>query len=284
MRNKILLIDGSCLLFRMFFGLPGRIVDLNGNPIHAVVGFVGTLLKITEIFKPSHLLVVFDTETSLSRKEIDSDYKNNRIKDWSNYPSDKNPYTQLPNIFQALNFLNWKFYEVPNVEADDIIAAYVRRCVGDDEIIIVSNDSDLMQLIGGNIKLYYPYGKRSTLYTEIEVEKKYGIKPEMIPDFKALVGDRTDNIRGVNGIGGKTARNLLVNFGKIEDILADLNNVRPEGLKMKIQSNRELLLKNLSIIRLEKDMELPYQMTDLKIANTLCKRKTMEILREINII
>jgi len=284
MKNKILLIDGSCILFRMFFGLPNRIVDSNGNPIHAVVGFVGTLLKITDIFKPTHLLVVFDTETSLSRKEIDPDYKSDRIKDWSVYTPDKNPFTQMPYILQSLNFLNWKYCEASNVEADDIIAAYARKCTDDSEIIIVSNDSDLMQLIGGNVKLYYPYGKKSILYTKVEVEKKYGIGPEMIPDFKALVGDKSDNIKGIAGIGGKTARNLIVNFGKIENILAELDNVKPEGLKIKIQANKELLLRNLSIIRLEKDTELPYRLTDFKIVNTSRKWRTMEILRETNVI
>jgi len=284
MKKKILLIDGNCVLFRMFFGLPNRILDSSGKPIHAVVGFIGTLLKITDIFKPTHLLVVFDTETSLYRKIINPDYKNNRIKDWSVYPLNKNPFAQLPYILRSLDFLNWKYYEALNVEADDIIAAYTRKYTNNNEIIIVSNDSDLMQLIGGNVKLYYPYGKKSVLYTKIEIEKKYGIKPEMIPDFKALVGDKTDNIKGVAGIGEKTAKNLLLNFGKIENILTKLDNVKPEGLKIKIYKNKELILKNLSIIKLEKDMELPYQLDDFKIINTLYRWKTMEILREINII
>lgn len=284
MKNKILLVDGSCILFRMFFGLPSRITDLNGNSIHAVVGFIGSLLKIVALFEPTHILVVFDTETSLSRKEIEPNYKGNRVIDWSEYPEDKNPFIQLPFILQALDSLNWKHCEALNIEADDVIAAYARKYGEVDEVFIVSNDSDLMQLVGGNVKLYYPNGKKSVLYTEVEIREKYGIGPEMIPDYKSLVGDKTDNIKGVAGIGEKTAVNLLGKFGKIENILAELDNIGPESLKIKLQNNKELLLRNLSLISLTKGMGTCLEMDDFQINSDSWKRKTMGILKEIDVI
>lgn len=284
MKNKILLVDGSCLLFRMFFGLPSRITDLSGNSIHAVVGFVGSLLKIVALFEPTHILVVFDTETSLFRKETESDYKGNRVIDWSEYPEDKNPFVQLPFILQALDALNWKYYEALNIEADDVIAAYARKYGEVDEVFIVSNDSDLMQLVGGSVKLYYPNGKKSVLYTEVEIREKYGIGPEIIPDYKSLVGDKTDNIRGVAGIGEKTAMNLLKKFGNIKNILTELDNISPESLKIRLQNNKELLLKNLSLISLTKEIEVYLEMDDFQIGSDSWKRKTMEVLKEIDII
>jgi DNA polymerase-1 len=284
MKHKIILVDGHCALFRMFFGLPARIVDLNGNPIHAVVGFVGTLLRVAAMFEPTHLLVVFDTETESPRKEIDSNYKINRIKDWSILSPDKNPFTQLPYIQQSLDYLKWRHCEVLGVEADDVIAAYVRKYQVEHEIIVVSNDSDLLQLVGGNVKLYYPHGKKSILYTDGEVKNKFGVEPNLVPDFKALVGDTTDNIKGIVGIGKKTAQKLLASFGGIERILLEIDNINPKRLGTKIKENKELLLRNLSIIKLDKEIEFPFQVADFQITNESWRNKTMEIMKEIGLL
>jgi len=140
-----------------------------------------------------------------------------------------------------------------------------------------------MQLVDGDIKLFYPHGKKSILYTGKEVENKYGIKSKTIPDFKSLVGDKTDNIKGIAGIGEKTAKRLLFNFGSIESMLNNLNEVNPESLRVKIEKNQELLFKNLSIIKLDKDMDLPFNLEKFRIT-TSYKKKTMEILREVGIV
>jgi len=145
MRN-LLIVDGHALLFQMFFGMPSRIVNKEGKAIHGVMGFVGALIKKIKMVNATHVFVVFDGEHENERTELLPDYKANRI-DYSTIPENENPFSQLENIYEALNFMQIKHEEATKFEADDVIASYVYRYDNDAQIFISSFDSDFFQLI-----------------------------------------------------------------------------------------------------------------------------------------
>lgn len=157
--DKLLIIDGSNLFLQMFYGMPSRIVDSQGKAIQGTVGFVGALLKIIRRVKPTHIVAVFDGEHENGRCELDADYKKNRI-DYSAVNEAENPFTQLPDVYRALDHLSINYIETADCEADDLIASYVLSYCGDTEIVICSYDSDFFQLIGERVSVLRYRGKR----------------------------------------------------------------------------------------------------------------------------
>lgn len=139
--NKFLIVDGSNLLFQMFYGMPARIVNDEGKPIHATLGFVGALLKIIRRVEPTHIAVFFDGEHSDNRLLLDSDYKANRI-DFSKFPEEETPFSQINDVYTALDFIGIKHMQTTSCESDDIIAGYALSLSKETEIIISSFDSD----------------------------------------------------------------------------------------------------------------------------------------------
>ncbi|MCM1262701.1 MAG: hypothetical protein NC313_08255 [Butyrivibrio sp.] len=121
--DKLLIVDGSNLLFQMFFGMPARIINNDGKAIQGTLGFTGALIKIIRKVKPTHILVVFDGEHENSRCEIDADYKANRI-DYSIVNEEENPFSQLPDIYKILDYLGISYIETDDCEADDMITSY----------------------------------------------------------------------------------------------------------------------------------------------------------------
>jgi len=279
--RTILLVDGHNILFRSFFGIPAEIPGKDGKTIHGVLGFIGTLLKILNRFKPSYLLIAFDSESGSFRQENDQEYKKNRILDWSTMS--KNPFSQLFGIYKAIEFLSWKYCEVADFEADDILAAYVNKYKNEYKIILVSTDSDLLQLVDKNVYLFYPRGKMSVLYDRQEVFNKYGVSPESIPELKAIVGDKSDNIQGIPGVGIKTAQRILNQYKDIENLYKRINSL-PEKIRMKIFGYKDLVFKNLKLIRLNQEVKLPFNLENLKTDPKTWKFKTMQVLKEIDLI
>ena len=160
--DKLLIIDGSNLFLQMFYGMPSRIVDSQGKAIQGTVGFVGALLKIIRRVKPTHIVAVFDGEHENGRCELDADYKKNRI-DYSAVNEAENPFTQLPDVYRALDHLSINYIETADCEADDLIASYVLSYCGDTEIVICSYDSDFFQLIGERVSVLRYRGKKTAL-------------------------------------------------------------------------------------------------------------------------
>ncbi len=200
--KKLVLIDGHNLLFRMFYGIPASIHNKKGIEIKGVIGFLGALKKIDNILKSTSMVVIFDSETSTSNNlSLLEDYKSNRPS-FNDVPDDENPFIGLPIIKNALKFLDIPFYEVEDDEADDYIASIASQYQKEfDEVVIVSNDSDFYQLIDDNIFIYSARGKLSKLYDEVAFLEKYFIKSNQYVEYKSLVGDNADNIKGVKGIG-----------------------------------------------------------------------------------
>lgn len=280
MGHKLLLIDGHNLLFRTFYGIPARIPGKDGYSIHGVVGFIGTLLKTLTRFAPTHLAVIFDSETGSFRHEADEKYKGDRL---AAQAERDDPFSQLPLIYRTLDHLGWKHTDTPGFEADDVIAAYAQRFGGEIDVLILSTDSDLLQLIGPGVSVYYPSGKASMLYGPAEVVAKYGVTPQNIPDLKALTGDHSDNLVGVPGIGPKTACSLIQRFGGVTAIYQQIDAIERELLRNKLLAHREQVLHNLAMIRLDQQVSLPFELDELATAPQSWQGKTMGILREAGI-
>ncbi len=273
--NKIILIDGHNLLFRMFYGIPSPIKNTKGKEIRGLIGFIGSLKKIVDEFRPYLLIVVFDSQTSKdSNLKIDINYKRNRV-DYTNISEDDNPFSQLPLIKKALEYLNIYYLEVENYEADDYIASIINNN-RENQYIIVSTDSDFIQLVDNNIFLYVPRGKKSVLYTPEEVVKKYNIPPTKYVIFKSLVGDKSDNIKGVKGIGNIIAAKIL-NYSSIQNYI--FNNPDSRFVKLLID-NEEIILKNQKLICMSNNIDTS-KITFKKLSNNISTFKTYEIIEKI---
>jgi len=279
--DKLLIIDGHNLLFQMFFGMPSRIVSRDGRPIQGVIGFVGALIKIIKQVNPQHVVVLFDGEHENKRVDILSEYKANRI-DYSLVAEEDNPFTQLEDIYKALRFMGIKFCEVADVETDDVIASYVYRYGEAVEIVISSWDSDFFQLINDNVKVLRYRGKNTVICDTGFVEDKFGIKPESYADFKALVGDKADNIRGADKIGPKTAAMLLGQFGCLESILENADAIERQAVRKSVEESKERLLINYKIIKLDGiGIDVPFELEELEFKYN--ELRTSDVLNGIGI-
>jgi len=150
MREKLLIVDGHNLLFQMFFGMPSRIVNKDGKAFQGTLGFVGALIKIIKMVKPTYLVVLFDGEYENKRSEILSSYKANRM-DYSEVSEDESPFSQLQDIYDALDYMGIKHTEVMEYETDDVVASYTFKYAQEIKIVISSFDSDFFQLIDENV-------------------------------------------------------------------------------------------------------------------------------------
>ncbi|MDE5588290.1 MAG: flap endonuclease [Acetatifactor sp.] len=278
--DKLLIIDGSNLFFQMFYGMPARIVNGEGKAIQGTLGFVGALLKIIRKAEPTHILAVFDGEHENSRCEIDADYKANRI-DYSRVSEEENPFSQLPDVYRALDYLGINYIETTNCEADDMITSYALSFCEDTDIVISSLDSDFFQLISERVSILRYRGEKTMICSSQYIIEKYGIYPDQYAYFKSLVGDTADNIKGAEKIGIKTAALLLRTFGTLENIISNTDNIDKPSIKKSIVENTDRIRKNYEMIKLRNNQLLPYDKCDLELMNT--GKTTTEVLRGIGV-
>jgi len=281
MREKLLIVDGHNLLFQMFYGMPNKIYNQDNVPIHGVIGFIGALLKIIKMNNPNYIVVLFDKEQDLLRQNINENYKNNRVN-YNDVPDDENPFSQLENIYKILDELNIKHVEVDFVETDDMIASYCFHYMNDYDIVISSFDTDFYSLINRNVKIFRYRGKKSQLIDEGFVKEKYNIECKYFADYKALIGDSADNIKGIDGIGSKTASFLINNYGDVFGLIANASKIENQKLSEKIINNINLLEENINLIKYTQAYDLPFNIHELKIFAT-GSEKTMELLRKTGI-
>ena len=277
MSEKIVLIDGHSILNRAFYGLP----DLtNGEGIHtnAVIGFLNIMFKILEEEKPEYLTVAFDVHAPTFRHEMYEAYKGTRK------PMPEELRQQVPLMKEMLTAMGIRIVEQPGLEADDILGtiAFKAEAEGKDAVI-VSGDRDLLQLATDHIKIRIPKTKKTG--TEIEdyyakdVIEKYKVTPTQFIDMKALMGDASDNIPGVPGIGEKTASAIIEKYGSIEAAHADAENVKPPRASQNIVEYYEQAQMSKVLATIETNGKIEYQLEEAKMgdlftqeAYVLCKR------------
>ncbi len=260
--EKLLIVDGSNLLFQMFYGMPARIVNKDGKAIQGSLGFVGALLKIIRMEQPTHVVALFDGEHHNERKDIDAAYKANR-PDFSAVAEEENPFSQLQDISAALDFLGIRHTETTVCETDDVVAAYTFKYGKNLPITIVSYDSDFFQLINDNVCVLRYRGEHTYICDKEYVQEKYGIKPAQYADFKALTGDNADNIKGAYKVGVKTAAALMKQFGSLSALLENTDKIEKATLKQSIEDAKALLWINQRLITLNGCAGLPFALEEL---------------------
>jgi DNA polymerase I len=216
--QRLYLIDGSSYIYRAYFAIR-HLSNSRGFPTNAVYGFTNMLLKVVREEHPDHLAVVFDAPGPTFRSDIYPQYKANRAK----MPDDLIP--QVPVIKEVVKAFNMPVIEKEGFEADDIIATLARRFAARGmEVVVVTGDKDLMQIVNERVRLLDTMRDRKTGLEE--VKERFGGSPAQVADVLALAGDTSDNIPGVPGIGEKTAKELISQFGSLERLLADLDQVK----------------------------------------------------------
>lgn len=278
--NRLLIVDGSNLLFQMFYGMPARIFNSQGKAIHGTLGFVGALLKIIRRVEPTHIVVLFDGEHENNRSLLNADYKANRV-DYSEMAEEETPFSQLADIYNALDFIGIKHSETTTCETDDIIASYAISYGKDMEIVISSFDSDFFQLITEKVSVLRYRGEKTIICMPEYIKEKYGILPEQYADFKSLTGDTADNIKGADKVGVKTAALLVNEFGTLENILKNAETIKKPAVKESIIRNAERLRTNYKLIKLENNVEVPFDLDELKYIYDGVT--TSEVLKGINL-
>lgn len=259
MSKKIALIDGYGFVFRAYHSLP-PLTNPQGVPVGAVYGFTNMLIKLLAGLDVSHLAIAFDSGSKSFRNEIYPQYKANRPE----CPEDLKP--QFPIIRQSAEALNLEILEKTGFEADDLIATMAKKAKAMGyEVLIVSSDKDLMQLVDDKISMYD--AMKNKLIKSQQVEEKFFVKPNQVLDMLALIGDSSDNIPGIRGIGPKTAAELLNKFGDLENIFSNLDQItqkkRNEALTNGIESAR--LSKILATLK--EDVEINIEPEDLIVKN-----------------
>ena len=253
MKNKLILIDGNNIAYRAFYALPQTIATSAGIITNAVYGFTTMVLKLIEDNKPDYIITAFDSKAPTFRHELFKEYKAQRIK----MPDEL--ILQFPLIKEVLETLNIKCIEYDGFEADDIIASLTSKLKDDFiEILIVSGDKDILQLVGGNIKVMaLKKGMTDTVtYDKKGVMEKLGVTPEKIKDLLALMGDSSDNIPGIKGIGPKSALDLLNKFENIEGIYEHLDDLKSERTKQLLSGNKKNAFDSRKLTELFQDLNL----------------------------
>lgn len=277
MKNKLVLIDGNSIAYRAFFALP-LLSNEKGIHTNAIYGFTMMLMRILEEEKPTHILVAFDAGKTTFRHKTFGEYKGGRQK---TPPELSEQFSFLRELLDAYNI---KRYELPNYEADDIIGTLARQAAKDEfEVKIISGDKDLTQLATDRITVDITKKGISEVdsYTPAFIEEKYGLTVDQIIDMKGLMGDSSDNIPGVPGVGEKTAIKLLKEFGTVETLLESIDQVSGKKLKEKLEENKEqaIMSKELATIMTEAPVEMEVQ--DL-VYDGFDKKKVIAIFKELS--
>ena len=266
MAEKICLIDGSGYIFRAFYGLP-PLTAPDGTPVNAVYGFTNMFFKLTTKIGCAYCLVLFDAKRQNFRNEIFAAYKGTRKE----IPEELIP--QFPIIREAVKALNISFLEMEGYEADDLIATYTEKALQEGkEVVVVSGDKDLMQLIRPGVEFYDPM--KDKFFTPEDVKEKFGVYPDKVVEVQALSGDSIDNVPGIPGVGPKTAAQLIAEYGSVEGLLAHAGEIKQEKRRQTIIENAENARISLKLVTLKKDVPV-----NEPVSNFQCREPQEAVLR-----
>ncbi|AUJ51118.1 DNA polymerase I [Staphylococcus hominis subsp. hominis] len=276
--NKLVLIDGNSLSFRAFYALP-LLSNKAGIHTNAILGFAKLLEKIIREEQPTHFLVAFDAGKTTFRHSKYSEYKGGRQKT----PPELSE--QFPYIRQLLDAYHIKHYELENYEADDIIGTLSKEADQNDfETIIVTGDRDLTQLATQNVTIYYTKKGVTDVdhYTPEFIAEKYnGLKPIQIIDMKGLMGDSSDNIPGVAGVGEKTAIKLLNQFDSVEGVYENIDKVSGKKLKEKLELSHEDALMSKELATINRHSPIEVTLDDTKLSDIKDNHEKIELFKKL---
>jgi len=254
MEPKLYLIDGSAYIFRAFYGVRQNFTSPTGLPTNAVFGFKNMLLGLLKKYNPSHLVMVFDTAGPCFRNHLYPEYKANR----STPPEELKQ--QFAPIFELVEKLNIPVLTHDDFEADDVIATLAARFSEQMEVVVVTGDKDLAQLVNSRVTMYDPM--KDKVYDSAGVVEKWGVAPEMMHEFLALVGDSADNIPGAMGIGPKTALTLFGKFGNIKGIYQNIESLKGKQ-KENLINSKEAVDMSLALTIVQRDVPVDAELDDM---------------------
>lgn len=270
MAKRLIVIDSNALLHRAFHALPPLATKL-GQETGAVYGFLLTLFKAINDLKADYAVACFDTKAPTFRHEMFKEYKAQRPT------TPPGIISQIPITKEVLAAFKIPVFEKPGVEADDLVATICKKAeanalVSGLEIYILSGDLDNLQLVNKNVKVY-TLGKGikdTVVYDAAKVRERFGVGPEQMPDFRALTGDASDNIPGVEGIGKKTAAEIISKYGSIKNLYQELSTdtaVLKPKVKEALKQNKEIALMSLELSKMKDDVDINFKIEDCKFGS-----------------
>lgn len=269
--KRLILIDGSGFIFRAYHSLP-PLTRRDGTPVGAVYGFINMILKLREAMPSSHMAVIFDAGRVTFRNELYSDYKAHRP------PPPEDLIPQFALVREATLAMTLPSVELANCEADDVIATYARMAQKAGlEVIIVSSDKDLMQLIGDGVSMYD--GMKNKAIGPEQVMEKFGVTPDKVIEVMALIGDSTDNVPGVPSIGPKTAAELIGMYGTLENLLEHAGEIKQPKRREVLMANSDKARLSKQLVTLKCDCALPLGLEALEMKE-LDAAKLLSFLQE----
>lgn len=258
--QTLLIIDGNAIMHRAYHALP-PFKSADGTPTNVVYGYLSMLNKVIVDFKPDYLISCFDTPEKTFRNELFKEYQSQRPK------IDDDFITQIPLVKQAVDAAGVVRMEKPGYEADDLIGTITRIFETNKfRVVILTGDKDIFQLITDNVFVAAPQLGLANIkiFDKSEVEKKLDIAPNQIIEYKALVGDPSDNYPGASGIGPKTACKLIHQFGTVENIYKNIDKVESEKVKKILKKERESVLLSEKLATIMTDVEIDLDIEKLK--------------------
>lgn len=269
MSEKIVLIDGHSIINRAFYGVPD-LTNKDGLHTNGIFGFVNILLKILEEEKPDYLTVAFDVHHPTFRHEMFTEYKGTR----KGMPQEL--HEQVPVLKELLSAMGIRIMELPGYEADDLLGTVAKRSEAKGmDVLVVSGDRDLLQIVTDNIRVCIPKTKRGTteyeMYYTKDVQEKYGLLPLQIIELKALMGDSSDNIPGVPGIGEKTATAILQQFENVENAHAHLEEIKPKRAKENLEAHYDMAIMSKKLATIETNAPYDYDWEGARTGNVFTK-------------
>ncbi len=255
--KKIALVDAYGFVFRAFHSLP-PLSRSDGTPVGAVYGFTNMLIKLLAGLDVSHIAVVFDSGSKTFRNEIYPAYKANRPP----CPEELKP--QFPLVRSCAESLNLPVLEKVGYEADDVIATIAKKSTAAGlQVLVISSDKDLMQLVNDQVLMFDAMKNR--LISKLEVKEKFSVEPSQVLDVLSLIGDASDNIPGVRGIGPKTAAELILQFGNLENLLNNLDEIKQNRRRELLIAGKESAILSKRLATLDYEVELKTTLQDLEI-------------------
>ena len=253
-QHPLYLIDGSSYIFRAYYGVRADLSTSDGFPTNAVYGFANMLLKFLREYEPRYLGMVFDSKGEVFRNEIYPEYKANRDE------APESLQLQFPRIFELVRAFSIPMLAMEGYEADDIMGTVARAQEGS-KVVLVTGDKDFCQLVSENVTLVDTMRERVTGVRE--VRKKYGVGPEQMIDFFALVGDKVDNVPGVMGVGEKTASALISEYGDIDGVYGNLDALRPPVAR-RLKEHKDNAYLSRELVTIKTDVEVGTDIEDFR--------------------
>lgn len=251
------LIDGNSYYYRAFHAIR-VLTNSKGFPTNAIYGFTNMIFKIIREKKPDAIAIVFDSSVPTERHKLYEQYKAHRPET----PNDL--ILQIPHIKEIINAFNMPSFEIPGIEADDIICTIAKKAASQGaNVFILSGDKDMMQAVGNGIKIYDPM--KDVVIDEQQVLERFGISPERVPEIMALTGDTADNIPGVKGVGEKTAKELLLNAGSLEELITHPEKIKNERLRKMITDSIEDIKLSKTLATIDTDLPVDVDLLNLKL-------------------